>query len=444
MAWYKGNQRVTRFDIRTSSDATAWTTVFSGSSSGKTSNFETYNVTDTQARYVSILCHGNSKDLWDSITETRIFGTQGATSGPPVETRLAVAGVSASADDGNVPANTLDGNLGTRWSANGDGQWIRYDLGSAQAVSSVDIAWYKGNLRAAKFDILTSPDASTWTTVFNGMSSGASTNFETYSFGSSTGRYVRIVGHGTTIDLWNSITEVGIFGGGGTSTNAPPPSGGMVPADILNLTNWKLTLPVDTSHAGSPDEIVQPELSTFQDQYFHTNANMNGVVFEAPCGGATTSGSGYPRSELREMTNNGQSLASWSTTSGTHTMVITQAITHLPVVKPHVVAGQIHGPSDDVIVFRLEGQKLFIDLNGTQGPVLTTQYNPGDVFTVRFVAHNGGVDCYYNGQFIYNYPIAVSGCYFKAGCYTQSNTSTGDSATAYGQVVIYGLSVAHQ
>jgi hypothetical protein len=35
-----------------------------------------------------------------------------------------VASVSASADDGNVPANTLDDNLGTRWSAKGDGQWI--------------------------------------------------------------------------------------------------------------------------------------------------------------------------------------------------------------------------------------------------------------------------------------------------------------------------------
>jgi hypothetical protein len=250
--------------------------------------------------------------------------------------------------------------------------------------------------------------------------------------------------------MWNSITEVAVYGSSTTNTSTgstpppPPPAVGAVPASILNLTNWKLTLPIDSSHAGSPDEIDQPELSTFQDSYFHTNATGNGVVFAAPCGGATTSGSGYPRSELREMTNSGSTEASWSTTSGTHTMTITQAVTHLPVVKPQIVAGQIHGPSDDVIVFRLEGQKLFIDLNGTQGPILNNQYNLGDIFTVRFVAHNGGVDCYYNGQYIFTYQVSMSGCYFKAGAYTQSNTSKGDAATAYGEVVIYGLSVVHQ
>ncbi|MFD8381200.1 discoidin domain-containing protein [Streptomyces sp. NPDC059679] len=53
---------------------------------------------------------------------------------------VTVTGVSASADDGNVPANTLDKDLSTRWSAEGDGVWIRYDLGSAQAIGSVSIA----------------------------------------------------------------------------------------------------------------------------------------------------------------------------------------------------------------------------------------------------------------------------------------------------------------
>lgn len=247
---------------------------------------------------------------------------------------------------------------------------------------------------------------------------------------------------------------------GGAPTNAPPapatnlrivppgtsqpPPGGALPSQILNLSNWKLTLPVNTSHAGSPDEILQPELAGFHDtEYFRTN-NTGGVAFKAHCGGYTTSGSGYPRSELREMINNGQSLASWTTTSGTHTMVITQAITHLPDVKQHVVAGQIHDADDDVIVFRLEGTKLFIDENGNNGPVLTTNYQLGDVFTVKFVARNRGVECYYNGNYVYTYAVSASGCYFKAGCYTQSNTSKGDSPTAYGEVVIYGLSVTYQ
>ena len=368
------------------------------------------------------------------------------------DVRLSVGSVTASAEDGNVPANALDGSLSTRWSAEGDGQWIRFDLGSQATIKSVRIAWYKGDQRVAWFDVQTSDTGSIWNTLYSGLSSGTTTDLESRDVTDWLGRYVRIVGHGNSSNLWNSITEVQIYGAGSatnpttpTTPTPPPVQIGTLPSDFLNLTNWKLTLPVDTSRAGSPDEITQTALDSFQDpDYFRVNSTLNGVVFTAPCSGATTSGSGYARSELREMINNGIDKASWSTTSGTHTMEITEAITHLPVVKPHVVAGQIHGSGDDVVVFRLEGTKLFIDENGKTGPILTSNYHVGDVFTVKFVASNGGVACYYNGQYIFTYPVSASGCYFKAGCYTQSNTSKGDAPTAYGQVVIYRLAVSHQ
>jgi len=524
--------------------------------------------------------------------------------------RLPVVSASASADDGNVPANTIDGSLSTRWSADGDGQWIRFDLGTNQTLGSAKIAWHNGNQRQSRFDVQTSSNGSTWTTVFSGESSGTTAALENYTTTEASGRYVRILGHGNSETMWNSILEVELYSGGGrpaglklvvdpalptlkgtlngtavalqwdrvlgavyqfqvssnltswanlgpafTNTTAtqqwnedtsnlsmatwpqrfyrvkrssgpvsapvanflasstlgiapltvtftdqssgspvawtwtfgdgtssttknpshlysspgsytvtllvrnsagetstktaaivvtPQPTGDL-PSDVLNLTNWKLTLPVNTSHAGAPDEYLQPELNGYQNSdYFFVNNTRDGVVFTAHCGGYTTSGSGYPRSELREMTSNGSATASWSTTSGTHTMEIRQAVTHLPVAKPHVVVGQIHDAGDDVIVFRLEGTKLFVDQNGVNGPVLTSNYQLGQVFTVKFVARNGGVECYYNGQYIYTYSVSTSGCYFKAGCYTQSNTSKGDAATAYGQVVIYSVSVTHQ
>jgi len=144
------------------------------------------------------------------------------------------------------------------------------------------------------------------------------------------------------------------------------------------------------------------------------------------------------------MIQNGTKLASWSTTSGTHTLEIVQAITHVPVVKAHVVAGQIHDANDDVIVLRLEGSKLFIDLNGVNGPVLTSSYKLGDVFTFKFVARSGGVECYYNGVLAYRYPINATGCYFKVGCYTQSNVSKGDLPTAYGEVTVFNATVKHE
>src|SRR5438093_10348163 len=75
--------------------------------------------------------------LWNSITEVAVQGTALPT--------LSVAAVVASGNDGNVPQNTLDNNLATRWSAYGDGQWIRYDLGALTAIDGVNIAWYLGD-----------------------------------------------------------------------------------------------------------------------------------------------------------------------------------------------------------------------------------------------------------------------------------------------------------
>jgi len=196
-----------------------------------------------------------------------------------------------------------------------------------------------------------------------------------------------------------------------------------------------------------PFEIEQPLLDSYSNPpHFQVTTAKDGVLFQAHCGGVTTSGSGYPRSELREMMKNGTSKASWSITSGAHTMFIKQAITHLPAVKRHVVAGQIHDGTDDVMVIRLEGSKLFIDLNGDDGPVLDPDYTLGKVFTVKFVASDGSIKLYYNDAATpaIDYAHSATGCYFKAGCYTQSNTSQGDATSAYGEVVIHELFVSHQ
>src|SRR2546425_529693 len=142
-------------------------------------------------------------------------------------TPLRVASVVASGDDGNVPQNTLDNNLATRWSASGDGQWIRYDLGAVMAVGAVNIAWYRGTEWASAFDIEVSLDSLTWTRAFTGRSSGQTLQPERYDFPTVPGRYVRIVGHGqwsgtTQLSLWNSITETAIYGSAAVRVDSVP------------------------------------------------------------------------------------------------------------------------------------------------------------------------------------------------------------------------------
>ncbi|PFG32351.1 polysaccharide lyase family 7 protein [Sanguibacter antarcticus] len=236
----------------------------------------------------------------------------------------------------------------------------------------------------------------------------------------------------------------------GTASAASPvvtaiPDECQYPAQVLDLTNWKLTLP--TGDDESPEEITQPELETFAvAPWFRSKSNCNGVRFRAAVNGVTTSGSGYPRSELREMTDDGTEKAAWSPTSGTHTMTFTEAFNHLPEEKPHLVGAQIHDADDDVTVFRLEETSLYITKgDDTHFKLVTDDYKLGTKYEGKFVVSDGEIDVYYNGELQTTIEHTGSGNYFKAGAYTQANCTNSSpcSSSNYGQVSIFKLAVTH-
>lgn len=233
-----------------------------------------------------------------------------------------------------------------------------------------------------------------------------------------------------------------------TSATTPPPSPARragSPGQVLDLRRWKLTLPVAAAGDEEAAEVVQPRLATFADApYFAVNGAGDGVVFRANAGGATTGGSDYPRAELREMTADGSDEAAWSTSSGTHTMTLTAAITHLTTAKPQVTVAQVHDDSDDVLVVRLDGpHRLYAEHDGDSFGELDAHYTLGKRFTVSLVGAGGRVKIYYNGVLKADVAASGAGNYFKAGCYTQSNTDKGDAAGAYAEVVIFRLAVTH-
>jgi hypothetical protein len=186
-----------------------------------------------------------------------------------------VSSVSASGNDGNVPQNVLDNNLNTRWSNLGIGSWILMDLGSTNAVCSVDIAWYSGNLRTNNFVISTSTDGSAFTDVFSGTSSGSTLNSEKYKFSSTNARYVRVTVYGNSQNNWASITELDVFG----STSAP--SGGYNYSPNLALTGSNF------QNANSP-ALSQFSLAT----WFKTSTNFVSDAFIANKGGIGSDSSG--------------------------------------------------------------------------------------------------------------------------------------------------------
>lgn len=113
----------------------------------------------------------------------------------------------------NTPEKTLDFDLSTRWSADGKGQWILYDLGYEQTVNSVDLAFYNGASRKTYFNIELSTNGIDFNQVYTAEKSGSSgttTGLENFDFADQDARYVKITGYGNSSSTWNSITETRI------------------------------------------------------------------------------------------------------------------------------------------------------------------------------------------------------------------------------------------
>ena len=130
-----------------------------------------------------------------------------------LKNRIPVKRVSASGfKAGFGPENTIDGDLATLWAADGDGQWIEYDLGEVVSVARVFIAWYAGDQRRERFEMAVSDNGDQWTEVFGGSSSGTAPGPELCNIPPFRARYVRITGHGNTGNFWNSMGEVFFLG----------------------------------------------------------------------------------------------------------------------------------------------------------------------------------------------------------------------------------------
>src|SRR5258706_474031 len=124
---------------------------------------------------------------------------------------------------GTTPNLAVDGNGGTRWaSAASDPQWIQIDLGSTQSICHVKLTWETAYGKS--YQIQTSPDAATWTSIYTTTTGDGGTDDLTGLTGS--GRYIRmngtVRGTGCGYSLWEF--EVYISGGQPTPTPSPTPT----------------------------------------------------------------------------------------------------------------------------------------------------------------------------------------------------------------------------
>lgn len=130
--------------------------------------------------------------------------------------QLSIASVTASAtpEAANVGENVLDGDLATRWSAQGKENLV-FDLGSVQKVGYVGIAVYQDTKRDGRrqyFDVLVSEDGEAYHQVFSGETTGTVLEEEIFEIPVSKARYVKLQFNGSSVGEWNSPTECRIYG----------------------------------------------------------------------------------------------------------------------------------------------------------------------------------------------------------------------------------------
>ena len=267
---------------------------------------------------------------------------------------LPIAAVRDSGNDGHMASNTFDEQLSTRWSSNGNGQWIEWDLGVVANISSLQIAFYQGSTRKSTFDLYVSDGTNSTLVLSKAQSSGATDDFEPIALSSVSGRqvrYVRYVGYGNSSSSWNSLSEVQIFGAtdssstgedGGVTAPAdaalpqvdaaqPSTDATSVPSDasfavsfgscplpfqtnpsVLDPSTWYITLPVGAPTTYGPP-IPLNGLKGSDSTYFYpteSEGTLASVTFYAPygSGSATTANSSYVRSELREVATDSQRI----------------------------------------------------------------------------------------------------------------------------------------
>jgi fibronectin type 3 domain-containing protein len=137
-----------------------------------------------------------------SATPTGSGGSGGLLSQGQPATASSVQGA------GYAASNAVDGNLGTRWSsASSDPQWLQVDLGATHTINQVVLNWE--NAYAKAFQIQTSTDGTTWTTIYS--TTTGTGGVQTIPV-SGSGRYVRMYGTQRGTGYGYSLWEFQVYG----------------------------------------------------------------------------------------------------------------------------------------------------------------------------------------------------------------------------------------
>lgn len=219
------------------------------------------------------------------------------------------------------------------------------------------------------------------------------------------------------------------------------------PGANFDLSHWKLQLPDATATEVSAAQLT----AGFTNSFFYTDTDGT-MVFVCPVTGGTTSGSVFPRCELRELLDPADETVNW-TGYGTHVLEGQCKVTQIPSTKRTFIA-PIHGfneTADPLLKLRYDNRvvealvKQGVNAtNDTTFPLATVDL--GDVIAYQIKMNDGLLSVTVNGtsQSVNVFQLDPGWTnqtfYFKAGNYCQDNVGLPDERAV---VAYYHLSANH-
>ena len=123
-------------------------------SAGSGAGLDGYTFDPVPARFLRVLCHGNSENDWNSLVDVRLDSVDANGDRPAVTASAAV--------DGFPAGHAFDGNANTRWAARGTNHWIQFRLAPGTVARQIGFEWFEADKRKARFEVQVSDDGQVW------------------------------------------------------------------------------------------------------------------------------------------------------------------------------------------------------------------------------------------------------------------------------------------
>lgn len=119
--------------------------------------------------------------------------------------------VTSEPQEENGAKNLFDADHTTKYATNEIGGTLTLDFGNIVELYEVKMAFLNGASRQEYFKIAVSEDGENYTEVYDGASSGKTTDYENFVIGPINARYMQVSFYGNTNSAWVSVTELCVF-----------------------------------------------------------------------------------------------------------------------------------------------------------------------------------------------------------------------------------------